>query len=138
LTVSLDTSVLVALYAKDAHTSLARTLLARLGPIIVSDWAAAEFSTAIRLKVRQGILSPAMLDAVEAGFDEWLEQIGARRPVLSEDHVSARALVRRHAGLRAPDALHIATAMRLDAGLATFDARQAEVSRREGLTVIDT
>jgi len=137
LTTSLDTSVLVALYAKDAHTPTARALLLRVGPVVVSDWAVVEFSAAIRLKARQGVVSATLLDDLEAGFDEWLEQLGARRPVLSEDHLTARALVRRHYGLRAPDALHIAVASRLGVALATFDTRQAEAARREGLATVE-
>ena len=108
----------MALYAKDAHTPTARALLLRVGPVVVSDWAVVEFSAAIRLKARQGVVSATLLDDLE-------------------DHLTARALVRRHYGLRAPDALHIAVASRLGVALATFDTRQAEAARREGLATVE-
>ena len=131
--VLLDTSVLVAAFSRDVHTHRAEALLAEPNVWIVSDWAAAEFSAAIRLKCRQGLVGVDALDLLETGFDQWRDALGFPCPIEPVDIGGARRLVRRHSTLRAPDALHIAVALRLGAEFATFDERQADVARLEGV-----
>jgi predicted nucleic acid-binding protein len=133
--VLLDTSVLVAAFTKDAQSERAEHWLDRAAPFLVSDWAAAEFSSAIRTKVRQGYLEAPFVQEVETFFDAWSRRQGGHRPVISTDHVVARLLVSRHVGLRAPDALHLAIALRLGAVMATFDRQQEGVALAEGLEI---
>jgi uncharacterized protein len=135
LTILLDTSVLVAAFTKDAQSERAEQWLDRAAPFLVSDWAAAEFSSAIRNKVRQGYLEAPLVPEIETFFDAWSHRQGGNRPVVSADHVTARLLVSQHAGLRAPDALHLAIALRLRAVMATFDQQQQDAALAEGLEV---
>ena len=136
MTVLLDTSVLVAAFTPDLHTEAAERLLLRSERFLVSDWAAAEFSSAVRIKVRQGIVREDGLENVEAAFDGWVRSLGGRQRLSADDAVQARAMIVRRAGLRAPDALHIAIAVRLSATLATFDDRQANVAGLESIPVL--
>ena len=131
--VLLDASVLVAAFTPDIHSTQAERWLEATDRPVVSDWAAAEFSAAIRTKVRQGVVRGDRIDAVEAAFDDWILRLGARQQVLAQDHLKARALVIKHPLLRAPDALHIAIAVRLSARLATFDDRQSDAARMESV-----
>lgn len=127
--------MLVAAFTEDAHSSQAEAWLDRDVPFLVSDWAAAEFSAAIRTKVRRGYLRVELVPEIEAIFDSWTRDQGGRHSVQPGDHLSARLLVVRHDGLRAPDALHLAIALRLNAAIATFDRRLDEASIAEGLPV---
>ncbi|WP_269515507.1 type II toxin-antitoxin system VapC family toxin [Brevundimonas subvibrioides] len=133
MNVVLDTSVLVAAFTEDAHSLEAEAWLDRDAPFLVSDWAAAEFSAAIRTKVRQGYLKVELVPEVEAIFDSWTRDQGGKYPVQASDHVSARLLVVRHERLRAPDALHLAIALRLNAAIATFDRCLQQASLVEGM-----
>lgn len=135
MTILLDTSVLVAAFTKDAQSERAEHWLDRAAPFLVSDWAAAEFSSAIRIKVRQGYLEAAFVPEVESFFDAWSRRQGGHRPVAQTDHITARVLVSRHVGLRAPDALHLAIALRVGAAWATFDHQQQEAALAEGLEI---
>lgn len=133
MSVLLDTSVLVAAFTPDPHSQRAETWLDHDILFSISDWAAAEFSSAIRNKVRQGYIRADAVDSIETLFDAWTQNQGGRRPVQSSDHLVARRLVSRHEGLRAPDALHLAVAMRLGLPLGTFDERQQWAAAAEGL-----
>lgn len=135
MTVLLDASVLVAAFTPDIHSAQAELWLEAADTPVVSDWAAAEFSAAVRNKVRQGVVRADRVDAVEGAFDSWIAKLGARQQVLAQDHLKARALVIKHPLLRAPDALHIAIALRLSASLATFDERQADAAVLEAVPV---
>ncbi len=136
MTVLLDTSVLVAAFTPDVHSEAAERLLDRPEHFLVSDWAAAEFSAAIRIKVRQGVVREDGLDAIETAFDDWTRGLGGRQRLSPQDAVQARAMIVRQAGLRAPDALHIVIAARLSADLATFDERQGEAAALEAVPVV--
>lgn len=128
MTVLLDASVLVAAFTPDIRSAQAERWLEAVETPVVSDWAAAEFSAAIRNKIRQGTVRADRIDAVEGAFDDWTVRLGARQQVLAQDHLKARALVIKYPLLRAPDALQIAIAVRLSASLATFDERQGEAA----------
>ena len=132
----LDTSVLVALVTIEPHSDRARRFLDRDGVWRISDWAAAEFSAAIRIKARRGEAPMDRVAAFDAGLDELRRRLSAALPVSAEDHQSARRLVARHDPLRAPDALHLAIAQRADACMVTFDKQLAQVAEAEGLRVM--
>lgn len=136
MTVLLDTSVLVAAFTPDVHSQAAEGLLDLPEQFLVSDWAAAEFSAAIRIKVRQGIVREDRLGAVETAFDDWTRALGGRQRLSPQDAIEARAMIVRQAELRAPDALHIVIAARLSARLATFDERQGDAAARESVPVV--
>jgi predicted nucleic acid-binding protein len=132
LTFYADTSLLVSALSPDANTARARDWL-KTGPgLIISAWAVAEFGAIIRRQARVGRIARAGVDAAEAGL-QTLVAGGAFRPVLADDLVEAGRLVRRLEPLRAPDALHLAVALRLRLDVATFDVGLATAARAAGL-----
>lgn len=125
--------MIVAAFTPDLHSANAERCLDASELFVVSEWTAAEFSAAIRNKVRQGLVHAHKLDLVEAAFDRWTGGLGGLKPVLAQDHGLARELTKKWTLLRAPDALHIAVALRLADRFATFDERQADAALGEGL-----
>jgi predicted nucleic acid-binding protein len=111
VTVYLDGSVLVALFTNDPFTARAKAYLTANSPImLVSDFAAAEFASAVSRRVR-----------AEAS---------------TADIAAATSVLRRlDLNLRTPDAINIAIADRLGATVATFDERMATAARALGVQV---
>lgn len=134
----LDASVLVSLLARDALTPRAYCLLrARTAELLVSDFAAAEFASALGQRVRTGELTAEEARAAFANFDVWTAQTTRRIETTAADVRAAEAFLRRlDLNLRAPDALHIAVARRMGAVLATFDEKMAVAVRALGLAVL--
>lgn len=132
----LDASVLVSLLARDALTPRAYSLLrSRTAELLVSDFAAAEFASALGQRVRTGELTAEEARAAFANFDAWTARTASR--VAAADVRAAEAFLRRlDLTLRAPDALHIATAERIGEALATFDKKMAAAARALGLSVL--
>lgn len=134
--VSLDTTLLVAMLTVEAHSDRARGLVGSVGIWRVSDWAAAEFSAAIRVKARRGELVADLVPSLDSGLEAFIDQADAAFPVIEKDHRDARGLIVRDGRLRAPDALHIVAARRIGAALATFDVNQVRAAQAAGLDVI--
>ena len=89
---------------------------------IVSDFAAAEFASAVARKVRTGLLTELEARAALSDFDVWTGRGADRAETQSADIVAATAFLRRlDLPLRAPDAINIAIALRLAAALGTLD-----------------
>lgn len=123
----LDTSVIVALFFREASSF---ALLARLKEEPewwVSHWTLAEFFSAVSFKRRSGqadeqvaTAAAAKLRASVADGTLWVEEVQRtdfdRAGRLCEAHVS---------GLRTPDALHAAIAERMRLPLLTCDKRLA-------------
>lgn len=131
----LDTSVLVALFFHEAASAAARDRASRETQLWVSRWTLAEFASAVAFKRRQ-----AQTDATTA------QEAAARlRTVVSEgglqvadlerrDFERAAALCEVHtSGLRTPDALHAALAVRLRLLLLTADRGQADGCAHHGI-----
>ena len=134
----LDTSVLVALFLTDMHTERARRIIGSGDDLLLSDFAAAEFSSAISGFHRVGRLDAEAARSIFADFDAW--SVHACRPVQLEPldmRASDQFMRRLDLTLRTPDALHVAAAGRLRASLATFDVRMAEAGRRLNVSVTD-
>lgn len=134
----LDASVLVGLLVPDALSTRADALLrARRPVLLVSDFAAAEFASALSRRVRMGQLTSEKARTAFAGFDAWTAQKTRRVEIAAADVRAAEAFLRRlDLTLRAPDALHIAAAQRTGAALATFDERMAMAARALGGEVL--
>jgi hypothetical protein len=135
LSIYLDASVTVSLFASDSFSEAADAAL-RMRPAVyfVSDFGAAEFSSAIARRFRMRILTQKEAAAVFADFDLWRTDVATRVAMESIDIATADAIVRRlDLPLRAPDALHIAIAQRIGAELATFDDKMAASARALGL-----
>lgn len=132
----LDASVLVALVVDEERSQDARTLIARREPPIVSTFAALELASAVSRKLRMGELSELQADAALTALDVWLARDAVRVITSESDIFAAAGLVRRFdLKLRTGDALHVTTALRLGADLATFDVRMAQAARAAGLHV---
>lgn len=138
MTVYLDASVLVALFANDSLTARADAYLrAHPSELVVSDFAAAEFASAFARRVREKLLTVNEARTAFSTFDVWTSREAAREQITSADIASAAAFIRRlDMPLRTPDAIHIAAAQRIDAELLTFDKQMVAGARALGVAVI--
>ena len=137
MSVYMDASILVALFTSDALTARADNFL-RNNPsvLIVSDFAAAEFSSVIARHVRTKDISKDDARLVFSNFDTWTARTTQRASIGRADVLAAEVLLRRfELALRTPDALNIAMAQRMGAMLATFDSKMAAAARAIGTEV---
>ncbi|WP_419828998.1 type II toxin-antitoxin system VapC family toxin [Methylobacterium sp.] len=134
----LDASVLVALLTDDPLTARADTLFRALAPIpVVSDFAAAEFASALGRRVRTKEIDAERAKQAFADLDRWSEAVAERVDLVSSDVTTAAGFLRRlDITLRTPDALNIALCRRVAATLATFDDKMAAVARTLGVPVL--
>jgi len=133
----LDASVLVAVLTVEPFSERADRFV-RDHPIglIISDFAAAEFASAIarRVRMREVTVDDARSDL--SAFDSWAARSVQLIEVTAADVALATAFLRRlDLTLRTPDAIHIAIARRIGATLVTFDQRMAESARALGMAV---
>jgi predicted nucleic acid-binding protein len=137
LSLYLDASVLVPMFIDDAFSERADLLLrVSATEVLVSDFASAELASAINRRVRMRQVAAEEGRKALTNFDSWIGQLASRVEIASADVAKAAAFLRRlDLNLRTPDAIHIATAQRLDADLATFDERMAESARSLGARV---
>lgn len=135
----LDASVLVSFLLEErASDDVIETLSRRTdAAIIVSDFAAAEVSSAISLRVRRGDDTPDAARARLSAFDLWRSELTMSVEIEPEDVRAADGIVRMFdLGLRAPDALHATVARRLDASLFTFDRQLARAAAALGIELM--
>jgi uncharacterized protein len=132
LSLYLDASVLVALFIDEPSTVRIQRLLQNSSPVvIVSDFAAAEFAAAVTRRVRAKMLTRDDALHVFSIFDVWIAQAAVREQTVSSDIVRATAFLRRlDLTLRAPDAINIAVAHRINAELCTLDKNMATSARK--------
>ena len=138
MTVLLDASVLVPLFARDALTPRALAFVAQAGEaMLVSDWAALETISAFSLKARSGAISLNEAEAARDTLLHWRKDFAISLVLESSDFDAATKMLGAfRLNLRAPDALHLAMAERLNATLATFDAKLAAAGKSVGITVV--
>lgn len=131
----LDASAIVSLFVQDAHTARIEQILATAQTdILVSDFAAAEYCAALTRRVRLGTLAAADCEALFLAIDAW--PLPRRLDLWPSDAFSAMMFVRKlDAGLRAPDALHLAIAEREGATVVTFDAVMTRAAEMLGIAV---
>ena len=104
--------------------------------LLISDFAAAEVASALSRLVRRAVLTGADASERLADFEVWRAAMSAPVDIAASDARLAYIYVRRFdLGLRAPDALHLAIARRVDATLATLDRRLAKAARDLGIAV---
>jgi uncharacterized protein len=135
--VYLDTSVIVALLIRDPFTDRAyRYLNAETPDLTVSDYSAAEFASAVARRVRMREMTADAARKAFVTFDGLAPGTVERVETSSADIKSAEAFLRRlDLTLRAPDALNIAVAQRIDATLMTFDEKMAVAAKALGVAV---
>jgi predicted nucleic acid-binding protein len=125
------------LFTNDALTARADAYLRAHTPIVLlSDFAAAEFASAISRRVRMAELTAIEAQAVFTNFDTWTARATQRIETVAADVKAAAVFLRRlDLTLRTPDALNIAIAERAAAILVTFDEKMATCARAFGMTV---
>lgn len=108
----------------------------KLGPLMVSDLAGVEFSSAIARRVRMRQFTADQARSALSLFDQWVAQSAMRAEIKPADIALAGSFLRRlDLPLRTLDALHIASAQRLRATLVAFDQRMADSARTLGVAV---
>ncbi len=137
MSVYFDASVLVALFTNDPFTSRARAFLTAHTPtVVVSDFASAEFASAVSRRVRTKDLTADEARIAFTSFDSWLARSTQHVDTTAPDIAVAASVLRRlDLNLRTPDAINIAVADRLGAELATFDEKMAIAARAFGVQV---
>jgi predicted nucleic acid-binding protein len=133
-----DTSFLVGLFVDfDAFAGSAKVIYVDADdPLVVSDFAAAEFSSVIARLVRMDLVPADEARAIFNRFDAWLARSTQAAYVTGIDVQTAATIIRRlDLNIRAPDAINLAIALRLAASVATFDRRMAHNARALGITV---
>ena len=133
----LDANVLVALLTVEPLSGRADSFIASSRePLIVSDLASAEFSSAIARRVRMHESTLAEARADLADFDLWAMRFAQRIELTPIDIAAATTYLRRFdLPLKTPDAIHIAAAQRAGATLVTFDRQMAASARTLGSRV---
>ena len=138
MTIYLDSGVAVSMFVKDDFGARADAFLQRTRvPMVLADFAAAEFISAIARLRRTGYLTlPAARQAI-ANFDRWRPGNTLAAETQPVDVRVADAFLRRlDLVLRTPDAIHLAIVQRLGAELATFDEGMADCARALGISVL--
>ena len=137
MSVYLDASVLVGLFTVDHFSPRARAFLSAQKPVvIVSDFASAEFASAVGRLVRTREVTIARARRMFAEIDGWLARAAKRTEMISADIATAQSFLRRlDLPLRTPDAINIAIAQRIDAELATFDDKMRATATAIGVSI---
>ena len=133
-----DTSLLVGLFVDfDAFAKSAKEIYVDAeDPLVVSDFAAAEFSSVIARLVRMDLVSEDDARAIFSRFDAWRTRSAQAAHVSDIDVQTANAIIRRlDLNVRAPDAINLAMAQRLGASIATFDRRMSDNAQALGLAI---
>lgn len=139
MNVYLDTSALLPYYRSEARSEAIDAFLrARTESVAISDLTLVEVASALARWVRLGELSEAHALAVERAFDADVDAGRFALQALTPQHTSLarRWLLGRKVPLRTLDALHLACAARLEAGLVTLDQALARSAVALGIDVV--
>lgn len=134
----LDTSILVAMLTRDPFTERTyRYLKAETPALIVSDYAAAEFASAVARRVRMRELTEDAARLAFVTFDGLAPGTVERIETSATDIKVAEGFLRRlDLPLRAPDAVNIAITKRAGASLMTFDDKMTIAAKILGVAVV--
>lgn len=136
MSVYLDASILCPLFIMDGSSERARAYLREVRPkLVISDFLRAEFASVASRIVRMGKINRDDANTAFANMDDWSAHLETAETVTEDVRRSEAWLRRLDLNLRAPDAVHIAIAFRLNASLATFDIRMAEAAQALGVSV---
>ena len=133
----LDTSVLVAMFTREARTGSSHDWARRNQLLAVSDWVTVELRSAVAAKARSGDLDEGLrqeaLEAYQAALRDEFLILDLNSRVFAK---AAKLAGNVAAALRAGDALHLAVAGEYRVPLATLDRRQAEAGQALGVEAL--
>ena len=134
----LDTSVLVPLFCEEPKSKLVGGWASQAQvPFSVSDFAVAEFCSALSKCVRIGVFDQAYSQKLISSFDGWRKIHCSFEHIQPADIESATQLVQQPLPkLLVPDAVHLAICQRLELTLVTLDKDLLTIATREGVTAI--
>jgi hypothetical protein len=139
LTLYLDTSLLVAAFTNEAATGRVQDWLAAQSgeELAISDWIVTEFSSALSIKLRSGVIEADHRAEALAMFARLCADSFMVLPVSAQQFRTAARFADRHdIGLRAGDALHFAVCADHGATMCTLDRRLGEAGPLVGVKVM--
>ena len=136
MSVYIDASILVPLFVNDTFSDRADLFLETVSNrLVLSDFLRAEFASVVSRLVRAGDLTRDEATHAFDRLDSWAIMQTPAQTTTFDVRQSEIWIRRLDLNLRAPDAVHIAIAFRLNASLATFDVRMAEAAQALGVSV---
>lgn len=133
----LDTSLFVSALTREPRTPEMQAWLAAQPPdrLAISDWVLTEFSGALSLKMRTGMLSAVHRADSLAVFAQLAQETFSVLPVSRLDFRTAARFADQHTtGLRAGDALHLALAANHGAHLVSLDKILVQAAEAVGVS----
>ena len=135
----LDASTLVAVLLREpASQAVQRLIEASPSEPIISSFCLGECSSAIAGLVGMARKTETEATALLDALDQWIATSAIVGEVHDADIAEASRMVRRFdLKLRLPDAIHVATARRMQFRLVTLDRRMARAARALGVACIN-